>query len=69
MCVIVNLIYRNEFGFESQILLKHMKYINLCALKKLTINEVRRIMSLLERLFKTLYLWENIPKITTFNIL
>lgn len=55
--------------FEKSILLNHIKYIKLCVLKKLTINEVRRIMSLLERLFKTLYLWENIPKITTFNIL
>ena len=32
MCVIVNLIYRNEFGFESQILLKHIKYIISCDL-------------------------------------
>jgi hypothetical protein len=37
MCVIVNLIYRNEFGFESQILLKHIKYIKLCVL---TINRL-----------------------------
>jgi len=58
MCVIVNLIYRNEFGFESQILLKHIKYINLYALKKLTINEVRRIMSLLERLFQNVHVVE-----------
>ena len=35
MCVIVNLIYGNEFGFENQIFLKHIKYIKLCALTKM----------------------------------
>jgi len=38
--------------------MKHIKYINLYALKKLTINEVRRIMSLLERLFQNVHVVE-----------